>query len=121
MTQSLLHQLSSHHVQRLLRCEPANAGTVAREVALNHLCPAFSGQSMEYQSNWLFCRAASWAGDSGDSKSQRGSAAFTDSFSQSFCNLLAYRAEIVEYVLRHVCEFHLQFIRKNDGATDEIA
>src|SRR5690348_119829 len=64
------HQPPSHHVERLLTGEPADAFAIAGKSALHDFSSEITGQAMKHQPHGLFCGSALWAGDASDSDAE---------------------------------------------------
>src|SRR5215831_14452391 len=75
-----LHQLPSHHIERLLRREPPDPLPIAGKIALYNLSPGLVRQSMVDQAYRFFRGPPRRPSNSGDSKSQCGPASLTNSF-----------------------------------------
>src|SRR5579864_3612975 len=76
------HQLSPDHIQSLLRCEPADAFAIPREVFLDDLRAVLSRDRMINTPHRLLRCAAHRSGDTGDADAERRLAAYTDSLCQ---------------------------------------
>src|SRR5262245_37467300 len=120
LTHNLLHQLSSHHVQRLLRGEPANPLTVTGKLALDNLGSAFAGEHDVHQTNGLFPGSTGGSSHSSDAHSQSRRAALSDSLCHRGCNLTAYCTMLCDQFCGYVCELRFQLIRIDHRSADEI-
>src|SRR5579872_3730674 len=115
-----LHQLSSHHVQRLLGCEPANASPISRKISFYDLSASFSCQCVKHKSHGLFGGSSSWAGYAGNTQSQRSSAFFANTHGQRPCDLFANGAINIDQISRHIRQLRFQLVRIHNRAANEV-
>src|SRR5712692_786755 len=116
-----LHQLPSHHIQCLLRSEPADAFAVTGEIALHHLGATITGQDVEDEANGFFRRAARRSGHTRDADTESRAATLANSFGESGGHFAAYGSVFLDHIGRNTGERSLQLIRVNDGAANKIA
>src|SRR5437868_2349324 len=75
-----LHQPSPHHIQSLLRCEPAYASAVSREISFHYFSATLTCERVKDEAHRLFCGPTSRSCNTGHAQSQSCSAFFANTF-----------------------------------------
>src|SRR5438874_1868513 len=114
------HQLSSHHIQRLLGGIPADAVTVAGKNFLYDVSSFFSRQSVKHQSHWLFMCSASRSRHAGYPNSKCRAASFANSFCKCDCHFAAYSTMVFNQRCGDICKPGFQIVGIDNDATHEV-
>src|SRR5229473_6612632 len=116
-----LQQRPADHLQRLLRCELADALAVAGKIAFDDLRAFLSRKRDVDQAHRLPLGPTSWAGDPSDSDSITRQAALADAFGHRRRHFAAHRPVLVDQRLGNIRKLRFQFVRVHDGAAKKIA
>src|SRR5580700_4592961 len=115
-----LHQLSSHHIQRLLTGEPADVFAISGKFSFHDFGSAVGSQSMENQSNWFRISPAGRSGDARNPQAHSCASSPANSLRQSSGYFTAHCAAFVDEFRWNVGEPDLQLIRINNGASHKV-
>src|SRR5262249_40938769 len=108
-------------VERHLTGEAANSFSVAGELSLHDLGPAFAGECMKDQSHRFFWTASGRTGNASHPEPKSRVAAFANPFGESHRYFTAYSSVLLYQLWWHTRELRLERVRVHHCAAQEVS